>query len=672
VRFEDETSRGGGGVSHGIVAIANSVAKIAYSSFSQNTQAGIGAGAIFCQRSTVSVSHTTMSENKNVGLGAASIYAMNSSHVAVTSSRFTYNEVKASSGRTEVDPVSGQTIKRATGIVCDGSVFRVLYSHFAYNRGAAAIAATASCDMQISHSTISDHGHNLVDGVHTLSTAVTIDAGSVVTIANTEMRGNVGAEAGAVLVTGVGTVATITETIVHDCSASSSTQAVGAVLVQSGALLNAIGLTLTANFADSSLIEGASSIAAGAMLVDEASLVLSHSTFQRNRIKASLAGKGSAGLYASYSTIDVEFSHLDFNDAVNEITGMHYGPTFTTGMHALNSETIRAFETTFLPFDDGESVIVSPGSFRGKLRGGCLEHPCLPGFGCQHANYSLSCHGCSDVTYSHDGINCIACPQGNGPNEDLTGCTGCTGNNHSTFGVCLPCPTELVVDSDKINCDACGVHRTAVSVGTPDVPRVCGCDDGYYNGSIVVQACFVGGYDASMHQKVIQDHYMALASTKQHCEACPTDVTDVGCVVCRDGKPPAVAAGYTVPQIAPDSGRRMLLEDGDLEIALVYRCHIELPLARARCPEGANPGECNFGYEGYLCDSCIEGYGMSPARTCEPCEGTGFTGQSLVLLMGIIGGVAFVLWVISKLWKAFPLKHLARCAFQPGASSTAS
>ena len=69
---------------------------------------------------------------------------------------------------------------------------------------------------------------------------------------------------------------------------------------------------------------------------------------------------------------------------------------------------------------------------------------------------------------------------------------------------------------------------------------------------------------------------------------------------------------------------------------------------------------------GYLCDSCADGYGMSPARVCEPCADSGYTTQSLVGFCAILGGVTVAVYVFSKAWKSFSLKHLARCAFQPG------
>ena len=92
-----------------------------------------------------------------------------------------------------------------------------------------------------------------------------------------------------------------------------------------------------------------------------------------------------------------------------------------------------------------------------------------------------------------------------------------------------------------------------------------------------------------------------------------------------------------------------------------------MELAVKRCP--ANPefaGQCSFGYEGPMCDGCIEGYGMSPSRECKPCGGTGYTTQSLLLLAVIIVAIAVGFYIMARFWIAFPLKHFARCAFQPG------
>eukprot|EP01045_Picozoa_sp_COSAG04_P045129 COSAG04_NODE_15661_length_524_cov_1.447059_2_plen_54_part_01 len=52
-----------------------------------------------------------------------------------------------------------------------------------------------------------------------------------------------------------------------------------------------------------------------------------------------------------------------------------------------------------------------------------------------------------------------------------------------------------------------------------------------------------------------------------------------------------------------------------------------------RCPANPEtPGQCGVGYTGFLCATCADGYGMMPSRRCEPCEGTGYTAKSMLLL----------------------------------------
>jgi hypothetical protein len=99
----------------------------------------------------------------------------------------------------------------------------------------------------------------------------------------------------------------------------------------------------------------------------------------------------------------------------------------------------------------------------------------------------------------------------------------------------------------------------------------------------------------------------------------------------------------------------------------VFRCHIEMDLAVKRCPLNPDyPGQCALGYEGKLCDTCSDGFGMDPARECAPCAGTGYTRESFTLLGIILGALALLTVILAKVWKAFPLKHFPRCAFQPG------
>lgn len=657
VRYSSGNKNNGAGLS-----FINSTATMTHCIVARNTQNGIGAGAVYAHGSHLQVAFTSFEDNANNGLGSAGLYMSGGSTVRVSHSRIEHNVFTAASGSPEVNLYTGVTVRRGAGVVCDASTLRVEFTRLAYNSGAPSMILTASSELQMTGSSVMFHGRN--SDVKTA--AVIIEAASAANVSKSTFGFNQGPSAGAIIVTGTNTFVSLFETTFVRNVAVGEDSAAGALEVLSGGRITITRGTFENNRGEST------ETAAGAIVVNRASMSMYDSRVQLNTVVSAASGRGSAGVFSFQSDLILAETHIDYNDAIDPSTGQVYGSGISTSLHAIESGTIFIRETTYWPFDDQRSVIVSPGSVRGILRGGCKEHPCNMGQSCKHANFSLSCHPCPEVLFSGDGITCGQCPQGTGPNHDSTGCSPCVGNNHSTFGVCLPCPQELVVDSAHINCEACGVHRTAISAGQDVLgleKRVCGCDDGFYNGSVVLHACFVGGYDEDMHSRTLQRHFDALKSTKQHCEACPLDVTLEPCVVCRDGAPPAVAAGYTIPQIPKeDSTSRRILQvnDGSDETSLVFRCHIELPLAKARCPEGAAPGVCNPGYEGYLCDSCIDGYGMSPARACEPCEGTGFTRESMLLLAGIIAGVGLVLWIVSKVWKAFPLKHLARCAFQPG------
>ena len=129
-----------------------------------------------------------------------------------------------------------------------------------------------------------------------------------------------------------------------------------------------------------------------------------------------------------------------------------------------------------------------------------------------------------------------------------------------------------------------------------------------------------------------------------------------------------MAAGYTVPQLGGHSASRRAMQSSDgPEVVTVFRCHIEMDIAAKRCPLNPDyPGQCALGYEGKLCDTCIDGYGMDPSRECAPCAGTGYTPESFTLLGIILGALALLTVILAKVWKAFPLKHFPRCAFQPG------
>ena len=97
-----------------------------------------------------------------------------------------------------------------------------------------------------------------------------------------------------------------------------------------------------------------------------------------------------------------------------------------------------------------------------------------------------------------------------------------------------------------------------------------------------------------------------------------------------------------------------------------FRCHNDFDIAIVRCPPNPSmPGECSLGYRGYLCGTCAVDYGMMPSQLCKPCDGTGFTTKSLLILVVSIASAALVVGTAIKYWRSFPFKLAVRCAFQP-------
>jgi hypothetical protein len=222
-----------------------------------------------------------------------------------------------------------------------------------------------------------------------------------------------------------------------------------------------------------------------------------------------------------------------------------------------------------------------------------------------------------------------------------------------------------VVDDQK-RCEACPVRQTAVAGAASDATRECGCADSFHNASQQLSVCFDGGYELQEYQAALAEHNSEVAGG-QLCERCPTDALGQACFECTKGTAPTITAGYTIPQL-PGSidSRRSLLQQAKQSVQLAFRCHDEFDLAIIRCPANPSmPGECSLGYQGYLCQTCADEYGMMPSRLCEPCAGTGFTTKSLLTFQAIIVGVTLVVGTGIKYWRKFPFKLAVRCAFQP-------
>jgi hypothetical protein len=198
------------------------------------------------------------------------------------------------------------------------------------------------------------------------------------------------------------------------------------------------------------------------------------------------------------------------------------------------------------------------------------------------------------------------------------------------------------------------MRQTAVAGATSDVARKCGCADSFHNASQQLSVCFDGGYNMGEHQAALAEHDSEVGGG-QFCERCTTDALGQACFECSKGASPTIAAGYTAPQLSGDFRRS--LQQAESPIQLVFRCHDVMELAMIRCPANPSmPGECSLGYQGYLCQTCADDYGMMPSRLCEPCAGTGFTTKSLLILVAIIVGVTLVVGTAIKYWRKFPFK----------------
>ena len=239
------------------------------------------------------------------------------------------------------------------------------------------------------------------------------------------------------------------------------------------------------------------------------------------------------------------------------------------------------------------------------------------------------------------------------PSAGNSGCNRCVENRYTPDGSdCLPCPSAQ--------------QPTALG-------NTCACKSGFYNSSSSLYICFADGYDRDQYDKSMQEHVESFATTGQECDACPIDASRSECLIC-EGEVPVVAPGFIIPQLdgmASSSRRRSLqLATGVVssEITTVFRCHMDLELAVVRCPSNPDPakvGQCAQGYSGYLCDSCDDGFGMTSKKMCESCQDTGFTGETVVVLVGMLAAIALFFFFFSRFWSSFRLKHLARCMFQP-------
>ena len=625
---------------------------MSYSKVADNRQIGAGS-TIFVDAAKLNISFTQIESNEVHAQGCAGIFVRNSAEVHVAYSRIDENRVIGSE-----ELPAGES---AAAVSVDAARVTLRHTRIAYNSGGGAMVFRAStADLNHVSIRLNTDPRIRVDGAPTA--AVLLLAGSKVNMMASTIVGNVG-QAGGMVATGAGTIIVVESTTVQSNTGSTRTWSAGGVFLHAGA---------SASFEKCQIKRNTVSAAdaGGGFYVTDAYLIITNSTVDGNSI-TDVAGitsvSGAGGVRGEDARIDVQNSQITNNRATDS-SGELLGAAFADGLYTRSPERLKVKYSAFTPLLAGQTVLISPGIQDDKVVGGCQQHPCEPGFSCEYKNYSLSCEPCSTQTFSPDGLACIACPQATGPNNESTACEPCRGDNYSSYGVCMPCDSRLVVSADRKTCVGCGVHRTPIEEVNGD--RRCGCENTYVNASERVHVCFFGAYDEDEASTALRLQKSSRASTSQECMPCPADISGDGCLSCKDGAA-GVSPGFTVPDLSEvSSSRRALLGvtpvDG-LEVVTLFRCHIEMDLAIARCPGCADPPcACATGYKGAVCDGCAEGYGMdSGTRKCKPCEGTGYTWDALLLLIGIIVVVTAISGVLAKVWKAFPLKHLLRCAFQP-------
>lgn len=93
---------------------------------------------------------------------------------------------------------------------------------------------------------------------------------------------------------------------------------------------------------------------------------------------------------------------------------------------------------------------------------GCGEHPCQLGQRCEYRSMSLWCTDCVWPAVSMDGISCLLCPPGQGPETNLTFCEECEDGKYSSYGTCNRCEPGKVPSANKTQCIQCPVDHVSV------------------------------------------------------------------------------------------------------------------------------------------------------------------------------------------------------------------
>jgi hypothetical protein len=596
IAFSFREAWGAGGSQLGALICKNSDLHIEYADFSRNVQQGLGAGAIYIDSSHLDMSFCHFDHNQNLGRGAGAMYIVDST-VKVTHMDFIANQATNMNG---VDAYTRHhtAIAQVACILMELSTAAVEHCSFKENIGDVTILASRETNLTVAFTSFEKNAVSHVPSYDSSpNTCLVVREASSASITSTSFIANEGASAGALAIAERGRVHMYDAYFyMNKATFPSELFSGGAVRVSSGAVLSTEACTFEQNVAYSSMAGGGilvldamltlaasvitgnlahAAVAAGGVAASGSTIVMTGSNVTVNNIRADVDGTfstGGGGFYSVESHCSILASSIRDNGAKGPDGTSYLGPYAADQFYMQLPKQVYLLDSVVAPVDGSQAAVINPGLVSGKMAGGCAMHPCSAGSECSYDNYSLSCQACKPGSQSSDGITCRLCPQGFGPLVTQAGCSACSGDNISTFGVCQPCASTLVVNDKHTLCEDCGVRQTATP--GPAEKRVCGCEAGYVNTTSLVRVCFHGGFDTA---RVEQALVMHSKTGDQACDVCPTDILENPCLVCKDGVA-TISPGFTVPPIAEtvQKSRRSLLEDEDVEVQTVFRCHVEV------------------------------------------------------------------------------------------------
>lgn len=620
-----------------------SVVRISFAQLHNITSAELG--TIVASESNLTMTSSTVRGNVNTATGTAGLYASQSSAL-VTHTDFLHNSVQ---------PVSMDAQLTAAGscVACDACEIVVASSRFSHNLGGAVITLSAHASLEMNHSAVHDNRACIASGALCAATAgFLIRGGSAARIFSTLFFNNHGSSAGgriqssgAIFVSGFGTYAFAHGCLFYSNRGFSADLASGAVMVTESAAVTVERCTFENNL-------GTAPKAAGAVMsIGGTVLALSDSSLSANKVQVyQFANAGAGGVYSEHASFSLARCQITNNSAVDETDGHATTSDFGWEFYAFSPSRIRIIDSSFEPYDDSHSALISPGVARGVMRGSCEEYPCSPGSECSYTNASLSCTPCQDQTFSSDGISCQLCPAGTGPVDGQHACSACVGNEYSNYGVCQACDGQA--SSDHTVCDSCPPGQI------PKLDKTgCQCELGTYNYSAwqglitcVDQDFLPGAFDRDPRYAIARDQL----EHQQQCINCPA------CVDCFDSRSPMrVRPGFgfaitqntsnghhmkntTLMRCRPETVHKDAYGAGELGISSDG--------GKAQCLGGdfspdLEQSSCNTGHEGRLCGVCMPGFGRRDENECLPCEQF-VDPHSVARLVGRIASMCLALGLI--------------------------